>query len=197
MKRLVLASNNKKKLGELERILKPLGFDVVTVAQAGFEPIEVEENGADFDENAYIKAKAICDYTGLPAIADDSGLCVDFLDGAPGLYSARFGGEGLSDIQRYELLLEKMSGVPKEKRGAYFISSICCVFPNGEKITVQGKCNGYIAEGPSGNGGFGYDPIFLVPDGRCFADMTAEEKDEVSHRGIALRLFAQEITRKV
>ncbi|MBQ6570581.1 MAG: RdgB/HAM1 family non-canonical purine NTP pyrophosphatase [Clostridia bacterium] len=197
MERFVLASNNKKKMKEMRRILEPLGFEVVTVADAGFEPVDVEENGSTFEQNAYIKAKAICEYTKFPSIADDSGLCVDFLDGQPGIYSARFGGEGLDDTGRYELLLQKLAGVPKEKRGAQFVCSICCVYPDGKVIRANGVCKGFISEKPSGNGGFGYDPVFLLPDGRCFAEISDEQKDLFSHRGLALREFAEKMTGKV
>lgn len=197
MQKFVIASGNKKKISELSRILNPLGICAVTVAQAGFEPIEVEENGKTFAENAYIKAKAISDYTSLPAIADDSGLCVDALGGEPGVYTARYGGEGLSDVQRYELLLENLKDVPDEKRGAKFVSAICCVFPGGKTVTAEGECKGSIAHAPIGENGFGYDPVFVYEDGRGFAVISDSEKDRVSHRGKALRSFSEKLKKEV
>ena len=128
----------------------------------------------------------------MPAIADDSGLVVDALGGAPGVYSARYAGEGATDRQRYEKLLEELREVPTEQRTARFVSAVCCVFPDGKILTAEGACEGIIAFGPKGEGGFGYDPIFLVGE-RSYAEMTAEEKDSISHRGRALVKLAQEL----
>ncbi|MDU7336952.1 MAG: XTP/dITP diphosphatase [Clostridium sp.] len=184
----VIATHNAKKLKELKRILEPLGFE----AMIREDLPEVEETGTTFAENALLKAESACKETGMPAIADDSGLMVDALDGAPGVYSARYAGEGATDKQRYEKLLNELEAVPEEKRTARFASAVCCVFPDGKVITAEGTCEGKIAYGPTGEGGFGYDPVFLVGD-RSYAEMTAEEKDSISHRGLALSKLAQEL----
>ncbi len=180
----VIATHNRHKLQELQRILDPMGIEAITADLS-----EVEETGTTFAENAYLKAKSACEETGLPAVADDSGLEVDALDGRPGVYSARYAGENASDAQRIEKLLGELSNVPAEKRTARFVSAVCCVFPNGDVIRVEGDCPGSIAFSPEGNDGFGYDPVFLVGE-KTFAQMTAAEKDAVSHRGKALEKFA-------
>ena len=150
--------------------------------------VDVEETGTTFAENAALKARAIRDASGLPAIGDDSGLCVDWLGGAPGVYSARYGGLD-DDKARYTLLLQNLRGATD--RSAYFHTSIVCAFPNGDELTADGDCQGTIAFAPMGEGGFGYDPVFFVPSLRkTFAQLTAEEKNAVSHRGNALRTFA-------
>lgn len=184
----VIATHNAKKLKELKRILEPLGFDAVIREDLP----EVEETGTTFAENALLKAESACKVTGMPAIADDSGLVVDALGVAPGVYSARYAGEGATDRQRYEKLLEELREVPTEQRTARFVSAVCCVFPDGKILTAEGACEGIIAFGPKGEGGFGYDPIFLVGE-RSYAEMTAEEKDSISHRGRALAKLAQEL----
>ena len=186
----ILASNNKKKLGEMQRILSPLGINVVTAKMLGIELADVVEDADTFEGNAKIKAHAACKATNMPAIADDSGICVDYLGGAPGVYSARFSGGG--DEDNNDLLLEKLEGVPMEQRGAHYACAICCVFPDGREINVQGKCYGYIGFERDGNEGFGYDPLFLV-DGKSFGKYTAEEKDKISHRGNALRKLVDEL----
>ena len=178
--KLVLASKNKKKLIEMQEILSALGVEVVLQSEVGVD-VDVEETGTTFVENAALKAHAVCEACGLPAIADDSGLCVDALNGAPGVYSARYGGEGLDDVGRYRLLLENMRGQLDRRCG--FVSAICCAFPNGDEITAQGECRGTLAYAPKGDGGFGYDPIFFVPELRkTFSQLTAEEKNEISRR---------------
>lgn len=189
----VIATKNKKKLEELERILAPLGIQAKTADQLGFELEEVEETGTTFEENAALKAFVACRLTGYPAVADDSGLMVDALDGAPGVYSARYGGEGASDRDRYEKLLKNMESVPEGQRGAKFVSAVCCAFPDGKSLTVRGECPGKIAFAPAGEGGFGYDPVFLVENGKSFGQLTKEEKDAVSHRGNALRTLSREL----
>lgn len=188
----ILATNNMKKLAEMQRILSPLGINVVTAKMLGITLEDVEEDGEIFEDNAKLKARAACKETGLPAIADDSGLCVDYLDGAPGVYSARFAGEHGNDEKNNDLLLEKLDGVPMEKRDAHYVCAICCTFPDGREIVVRGECHGKIGFERDGNEGFGYDPLFLV-DGRSFGRYTAEEKDKISHRGNALRLLAAEL----
>ena len=180
----ILASNNKKKLVEMQRILSPLGINVKTAKMLGITLDDVVEDADSFEGNARIKAYAACKSTNMPAIADDSGICVDYLGGAPGVYSARFSGG--DDEDNNDLLLEKLQGVPMEKRGAHYACAICCVFPDGKEINVQGECYGFIGFERDGNEGFGYDPLFLV-DKKSFGRYTAEEKDKISHRGKALR----------
>lgn len=189
--KLVLASKNEKKLREMREILSHLGVEVCSEADAGVD-VEVEETGTTFEENSLLKAKAVMEASGLPAIADDSGLCVDALGGAPGVYSARYGGPGMDDVGRYRLLLENMKGQP---RAAKFVSVITCCFPNGDVLTSRGECPGTIAFAPMGEGGFGYDPVFFVPGlKKTFAQLTAEEKNAISHRGKALEAFQQELS---
>ena len=185
--KFIIASNNKKKLVELERILNPLGINAVTPKEEGITLDDVEENGTTFAENAFLKANAAYLKTGLPAVADDSGLCVDALDGRPGVYTARYGGEGLTDEERYIKLLDEMKNVDDDKRSAHFTSSICCILPDGSKITAEGICEGKIGYEPIGKDGFGYDPIFYVPEFGCTtAELSEEQKNAVSHRGKAL-----------
>lgn len=188
----ILATNNMKKLAEMQRILSPLGINVVTAKMLGTELPEVEENGTTFEENAMTKAKHACQFMNMPAIADDSGLCVDYLNGAPGIYSARFSGSHGNDEANNDLLLEKLEGVPMEQRTAYYVCAICCVFPDGREITVRGECHGQIGFERDGSEGFGYDPLFII-NGRAFGRYTAEEKDKISHRGNALRLLTKEL----
>lgn len=185
--KLVLASKNKKKLVEMNDILSHLGVEVCSEAEAGVD-IEVEETGTTFEENSLLKARAVMEASGLPAIADDSGLCVDALNGAPGVYSARYGGEGLDDTGRYRLLLENMKG--QMPRTAKFVSVITCCFPDGTVISARGECPGAIAFAPMGEGGFGYDPVFFLPElKKTFAQLSPEEKNAISHRGKALEAF--------
>lgn len=188
----LLASNNKKKLGELQRILSPLGINIVTAKMLGKVLEEVEEDGTTFEENAKIKAVAGMKAFDMPTIADDSGLCVDYLDGAPGIFSARFSGEHGNDEKNNDLLLEKLKGVPEDERSAYYVCAVCCVFPDGREITVRGECHGKIGFERDGNEGFGYDPLFII-NGRSFGNYTSQEKDEISHRGKALRELAKEL----
>lgn len=191
--KFIIATHNKKKLSELERILSPLGIEAVTDKMLGIALDEVEETGETFKENAALKARAACLQSGLPAIADDSGLMVDALDGAPGVYSARYAGEGASDGERISKLLKALENVPAQARTARFVSCVCCVLPDGRELYAQASCEGHIAHAPQGSGGFGYDPVFLQSDGRTFAELSAEEKDKISHRGGALRLFAEKL----
>ena len=189
--KFVLATHNLKKLAEMRAILSGLGVEVVTPAEAGVE-VDVEETGTTFAENAMLKAKAVCAAAGLPAIADDSGLCVDALNGGPGVYSARYGGEDLDDRGRYRLLLNSMRG--QTSRAAHFSCAVACAFPNGDTLEAEGRCDGAIAFAPMGEGGFGYDPVFLVPEkGKTFGQLTAEEKSAISHRGRALAAFTEKL----
>ncbi len=188
--KIVLASNNAHKLEELRAILSQLGLEVVSQKEMGIT-IEPDENGTTFEENSYIKAKAIQDVCGLATIADDSGLMVDALDGAPGILSARFGGDACkTDRDRLEYLLEQMRAVEEEKRGAKFVSVITMLYPDGRKLVARGECPGTILYRAEGNNGFGYDPVFYVPECGCtFAQLTAEEKNAISHRARALAVL--------
>ena len=183
----VLATHNPGKLKEMGAILARFGVEVVSPKDLGLT-VDVEETGTTFAENAMLKAKAICAAAQLPAIADDSGLCVDALNGGPGVYSARYGGEGLDDRGRYMLFLNNMRG--QTTRAAHFACAIACAFPNGDTLTAEGRCDGTIAFAPMGEGGFGYDPVFFVPEkAKTFGQLTAEEKSAISHRGRALESF--------
>lgn len=189
--KMVLASKNPKKLVEMSDILSQLGVEVVLESDIGID-VDVEETGTTFEENAALKAVAVMQASGLPAIADDSGLCVTALGGGPGVYSARYGGEGLTDTDRYRLVLSGLQG--QLDRSAKFVSCICCAFPNGDRVEARGECPGLITYSPRGEDGFGYDPIFLVPEQKkTFAQMTAEEKNGISHRGVALREFKEKL----
>lgn len=184
--KFIIASKNKNKIKELERILNPLGIQAVTEDELNIKIPEVEETGTTFSENAFLKANSACKTSGLPAIADDSGLCVDALDGAPGVYSSRFSGENADSESNNALLIEKLKDVGIEKRTAKFCCSISVVFPNGDEIKCFGECKGYIGFEAKGTNGFGYDPYFYVGD-KSFAELSADEKDKISHRGNALR----------
>ena len=190
--RFILASNNKGKLKEMKTILEGLGNEVVSQSEAGLA-IEAEETGKTFEENALIKARAACDALSEPAIADDSGLAVDALDGAPGVYSARYGGDTCeNDADRVKLLLKSLDS--EKKRSAKFVSCIACVFPNGNVISARGECEGEITFAPRGEGGFGYDPVFeLTGTGKTMAELSPEEKNAVSHRGRALKIFEMKL----
>ena len=191
------ATNNAKKLKEIKRILSALGHDAKTLKELGID-VEIEENGTTFAENAVIKAKTIAQICKMPTISDDSGLEVDFLDGAPGVYTARYAGENATDDENIDKLLNALNGVEEEKRTARFVSSVCLYVPveNGEDISVvcTGRCKGWIGYERVGNGGFGYDPIFMVGS-TSYSEMSAEEKDAISHRGQALRLLGEEIAK--
>lgn len=184
---IIVASQNKHKIDEIKNILTPIGFRVISRDEAGIPDFEIEENGETFEENSFIKAKAICDYCGKPALADDSGLSVDFLKGAPGVYSARFAGLPSNDKNNNHKLLALMKDVPYDARTCAFISVITIVYPDGKSVSGKGVCKGRLLLSEKGKGGFGYDPLF-VPDGleKTFAEITAEEKNAVSHRKKAL-----------
>ena len=200
----ILATNNMKKLAEMQRILSPLGINVVTAKMLGITLPEVVEDGDTFEANAKIKAESACKIKGLPAIADDSGLCVDYLDGAPGIYSARFANievhngvnvdneKNADDEENNKLLLKKLEGVDESERTAYYVCAICCIFPDGKEITVRGECHGTIGFERDGNAGFGYDPLFIII-GKSFGKYEGEEKDKISHRGNALRKLTKEL----
>jgi XTP/dITP diphosphohydrolase len=189
--RAVLASRNEKKLKEMQDILSTLGIEVVLPSQLGID-IEVEETGSTFEENALLKARAVMEAAGIPAIADDSGLVVDALGGGPGVYSARYGGPELDDGGRIRLLLQNLLG--QTRRSCRFVCAIACVFPNGDVVTARGECEGVVAFAPQGEGGFGYDPVFFLPSlKRTMAQLSPEEKHQVSHRGNALRQLKENL----
>ncbi len=192
--KVIAATKNKNKLREFGEILK--GFQIISQEEAGID-IDVEETGTTFEENSLLKAQAIYEKSGIPAIADDSGLCVDALGGEPGVYSARYGGEGLDDEGRVELLLKNMKDIPDEKRTARFVCAITMVSDDGI-ITARGECEGRINYAPVGENGFGYDPVFYMEEyDKTTAQMTPDEKNAVSHRGKALRVFAEKIKKEL
>ena len=192
--KVVLASHNQKKMVEMKAILSQMGVEVLSQAEVGVD-LEPEETGTTFEENARIKAQAVMQATGLPAIADDSGLMVDALGGDPGVYSARYSGPGLDDTGRWQLLLKNMAG--ESNRACKFVSVICCAFPDGGEVMARGECPGILAQGPSGDGGFGYDPIFYLPQlGKTMAQLTPAEKNQISHRARALAGFQKEWERQ-
>lgn len=188
----LIATHNMKKRDELYRILSPLGIDVKTSDQLGIEITDVEETGETFYENAFLKAQSGCLESGMPCVADDSGLAVDYLVGAPGVYSARFAGCHGDDEANNQKLLKLLRDVPVEERTGRYVSVVCCVFPNGDVLSAKGTCEGYIGFEPRGTGGFGYDPLFVMGE-KTMAELTAEEKDAISHRGEATRILAQKL----
>ncbi len=182
--KVIAATKNKGKIKEIQEILAPLDMEIISQHEFGID-IDAEETGDTFEKNALIKARAVamvCDY---PVLADDSGLCVDALSGAPGVYSARYAGEDATDRDRIEKLLTEMSG--KENRDAKFVTAVAFIFPDGTEMTSTGEVKGHITNEPRGNNGFGYDPVFYCDEiGKTFAEGTDEEKNSVSHRGRAL-----------
>ena len=191
----IIATHNKDKLAELSRILEPLGIKAVTDRDLGIELPEVEETGTTFAENAYLKAASACEATGLPAIADDSGIAVDALNGEPGIYSARYGfDDSLDDWGRLELLLKNTEHVPDGQRQAQFVCVITMITPEGKTIQARGEIHGELLREPRGENGFGYDPIFYYPPaGKTTAEMSPEDKNKVSHRANALKLFYEKL----
>ncbi len=192
--KVVLASKNPHKLVEIRQITDKFGFDLILQSELGFD-LDVEETGTTFEENSLIKAKAVMEATGLPAIADDSGICVDALHGEPGIYSARYGfDDSLDDWGRLQLLLKNTEHVPDDQRQAQFVCVITFITPDGTTIQARGEIHGELTRAPYGENGFGYDPIFYYPPlGKTTAELTAEEKNQVSHRANALNLFYQKL----
>ncbi len=186
--KLVLASKNQHKLVEMQTILGQLGLEVVLQSELGID-VDVDETGTTFAENALLKAKAVMKASHMAAIADDSGLVVDALNGAPGVYSARYGNKS-SDAERTAFLLENMADVPEQQRTGRFVSAIACALPDGRVVTAEGVCEGTILFETRGDNGFGYDPVFYVPQiGKTFAEADGAEKNAISHRGKALEAF--------
>lgn len=195
--KIFIATKNAKKLKELKRILMPMGFEVLCESDLDKPFVDAVEDGKTFEENALIKAKSGLAQTGYISVADDSGICVDYLGGAPGVYSARYSGQHGNDKQNNEKLLSELADVPMEKRTAYYVAAIACVFPDGRQFTVRGECHGHIAfSEQKGDGGFGYDPLFISEIGP-FSQVTDEQKDAVSHRGRALIKFKEELTKYI
>jgi XTP/dITP diphosphohydrolase len=193
--KLVIASRNDHKIQEMRRILEQVGLDMELVGTAEFPDLpDVEETGSTFAANAMLKARAVCEFTGLPAVGDDSGLCVDALNGMPGILSARWSGTHGNDQANLELLLAQISQVPTDRRAASFICAAAYVHPDGTEFVVEGQMSGTLIDAPVGTNGFGYDPIF-VPQGHQItsAQMSAELKDSISHRGKALAALADQL----
>lgn len=193
--RIILASNNGGKIREFKKMLEPFGFEVVSMREAGYTD-EIVEDGETFEENAHIKARAIFEATHTPTIADDSGLEIDFLNGAPGVYSARYAGEGASDKDRCEKVLEEMHGVARPLRDARFVCSIYFIYDEDDEYSVNGTVEGYIGDEMVGKNGFGYDPIFMLNDDESMATIDEDEKNRISHRAKAFEKLAEILKEK-
>ena len=191
--RVIAATNNQGKVAEIKAILGGLGIEVISQKEAGIS-LEVEETGTTFEQNAILKAKAVLSLAGEPVVADDSGLCVDYLAGRPGVYSARYAGEGASDSMLIEKLLGELKGVAEAQRAAQFVSVVAFCLPDGRTFLGEGSVAGSIAFAPKGEGGFGYDPVFVAEQtGKSFAEMSSEEKNRISHRYRALLALKEEL----
>ncbi len=189
--KFIIATHNNHKVTEFKRILEPLGVEVVSQKEAGID-VEVVETGTTFAENAKLKAESVSRVGNCVAIADDSGICIDAFDGGPGIYSSRFLGEDTPYTEKNAIILDRLKNVPDEKRTARYVCAICCIFPNGDVIETEGRCEGKMGYESKGGNGFGYDPIFMVDD-RSLAQISDAEKDEISHRGVALKKFVKEL----
>ena len=193
--KFILASQNKHKANEIENILGD-GFSIITMDETCARGIDIIEDGETFKENALIKARAVAKITNLPTIADDSGICVDYLDGKPGVRTARFAGENATDDQNIDKLLSELDGIPEEKRNAHFACCIAVVFPDGDEKTFYGECHGRILTERHGENGFGYDPIFYVPEyDMAMAEISPEIKNQISHRSRALTEMMKGLTK--
>ena len=184
--KLIIATNNQGKVREFKAMLTPLGYEPVSLKDAGIVA-EVVEDGETFEENAHKKARAIYELCGCPVIADDSGLQVDFLGGAPGIYSARYAGEDATDKERCEKILSELEGVDEGMRSARFMCALYCIIDEEKEFSVTGTLEGFIGTEMRGENGFGYDPIFMVDEDRSLAEMSSEEKNGISHRAAALK----------
>ncbi len=192
--KVVLASKNKHKLVEISKITEKFDMELILQSELGID-IDVEETGLSFEENSFIKAEAVMKASGLPALADDSGIAVDALNGEPGIYSARYGfDESLDDWGRLQLLLKNTENVPDGQRQAQFVCVITMVTPDGKTIQARGEVHGELLREPKGENGFGYDPIFYYPPlGKSTAELSSEEKNEISHRANALKVFYEKL----
>ncbi|NLL00673.1 MAG: XTP/dITP diphosphatase [Clostridiales bacterium] len=194
MRRIIFATSNEGKMKEIREILMGMDIELLSLKDAGID-IDIIEDGSSFEENAIIKAEAICKLTGEIVLADDSGLEIDYLDKAPGIYSARFLGENTPYLEKNTYIIEQLKNIPNDKRTARFVCTIACSFPGQDTITRTGIIEGYIADKISGSNGFGYDPIFYVPEYKCTtADMPAELKNKISHRAKALEAIKEVLT---
>ncbi len=188
--KLVIATNNQGKVREIKEMLEPIGYEPVSLKDAGIE-IEVVEDGETFAENAHKKAKAVYDICHCPVVADDSGLEVDFLGGAPGIYSARYAGEDATDEQRIQKILDELDGVDESMRTARFVCSLYCIIDDDTEYSVRGTLEGFIGTEPLGHNGFGYDPIFMVDEDTSVAMLSSEEKNRISHRASAIKQLTE------
>lgn len=193
---LLLASSNENKKREFNQILKKVGFNVITPDDINLDISGIVEDADTFKGNAFIKADYLRKMTSLPVIADDSGLVVDALSGEPGVYSARYAGPDKKNEDNIRKLLKNLEGVEQDKRTAHFVCALCMIFPNGEKIEVQGEVSGKITFEKRGESGFGYDPVFLYDDNKTFAQMSSDEKNEISHRKVALNKLLEKLKEK-
>lgn len=194
-KRLVIATNNNGKLREFREMLSSFGFEVISMKEAGFTG-EIIEDGDTFEENAHIKARTVFEAVGIPTMADDSGLEIDFLDGAPGVYSARYAGEDATDKERCQKVLDEMHGVPRELREARFVCTIYFIYDEDDEYSVRGEVRGFIGNEPVGENGFGYDPIFMIDEDESMATISEEEKNRISHRACAFRKLSEILKEK-
>lgn len=194
-KQIILASNNAGKIREFKKLFDQFGFEVISMRDAGFTG-DIIEDGDTFEENAHIKARTVYEATGLPTIADDSGLEIDFLGGAPGVYSARYAGEGASDADRCDKVLEEMHDAPRPLRDARFVCSLYMILGEDDEYSVRGTVSGYIGDKPVGKNGFGYDPIFMLDDDESMATIDEDEKNKISHRANAFAQLAEILKEK-
>lgn len=193
MKRIIFATGNAGKMKEIKEILSDLNAEVLSMKEAGIT-VDIEENGTTFEENATIKAKAVAQESSDIVLADDSGLEIDYLNKEPGIYSARYLGEDTSYQIKNQVILDRLTGVPKEKRTARFVCAIAAALPDGQVLVTRETVEGYIGEQPAGENGFGYDPIFYVDEYGCStAELSEEQKNEISHRGKALRAMKEKL----
>ena len=193
MKKLVFATGNEGKMKEIRMILGDLDYEILSMKEAGID-VDIVEDGKTFEENAIIKATEISKIANCVVLADDSGLEVDYMDKMPGIYSARWMGEDTPYSEKNQAIIDKLSGVPDEKRTARFVCAIAAAFPDGRVVTKRGTIEGIIGYEPKGENGFGYDPIFFVPEfGKTTAQLSPEEKNKISHRGKALEMIKEEL----
>ncbi len=191
--KVIIASNNEGKIREFKAMLSPLGYEAVSMREAGIS-VDIAEDGETFSENARIKAQAIYEMAKCPVLADDSGLAIEFLNGAPGVYSARYAGENATDADRINKVLEELYGIDKPLRNAKFVCALYLIIDDETEICVEGECHGFIGEEPVGENGFGYDPIFMLGDDTSMACISEEEKNKISHRSKALKALQKELS---